>query len=138
MLLLMIYSLIHHLFLVFGGMSNAYMQAFILGSTDTTAATLTWALALLLNNRDALRKVQQELDKQIGRERQVNESDTKNLVYLQAVLKETLRLHPVAPLLAPRESSEDCTVAGYHVPAGTRLLVNASKFHRDPHVWTDP
>ena len=100
--------------------------------------TLTWALTLLLNNRETLAKVQQELDEQVGRERQVKESDIKNLVYLQAVLKETLRLYPAVPLLIPHQSSEDCTVAGYHVPAGTRLLVNISKFHRDPNVWPDP
>jgi cytochrome P450 len=33
---------------------------------------------------------------------------------------------------------EDCTLVGYHVPAGTRLLVDLSKIHRDPHVWSDP
>ncbi|GMN22093.1 hypothetical protein TIFTF001_040179 [Ficus carica] len=87
---------------------------------------------------DSLRRVQQELDENVGRERQVRESDVKNLIYLQAVIKETLRLYPAGPLLAPRESSEDCTVGGYQIPAGTRLLVNASKLHRDPNVWSDP
>jgi len=62
----------------------------------------------------------------------------KNLVYLQAILKETMRLYPAGPLSVPHESLEDCTLAGYHVPAGTRLLVNLSKLHRDPHVWSDP
>ena len=114
------------------------MQSLILGGSDTSMVTLIWALALLLNNRDTLRRAQQELDEQVGRERQVKESDIKNLVYLQAVLKETLRLYPAGPLLMPHQSSEDCTVAGYHIPAGTRLLVNVSKVHRDPSVWPDP
>lgn len=114
------------------------MQAIVLGATDTTAIQLTWAVALLLNNREALKKAQQELDLQVGREREVKESDVKNLVYLQAVVKETMRLYPSAPLLIPHESSEDCTIAGYHVPAGTRLFVNVSKIHRDPNVWSDP
>ena len=99
--------------------------------------TLAWAVALLLNNKDALKKAQQELDEQIGRQRQVNESDIAKLVYLQAVVKETLRLYP-PPFLAPRESAEYCTVAGFHVPAGTRLFVNAAKVHRDPSVWSEP
>ncbi|KAK8482923.1 hypothetical protein V6N11_019803 [Hibiscus sabdariffa] len=50
------------------------------------------------------------------------------------VIKETLRLYPPAPLV-PRETIEDCTVAGFHVPSGTRLLVNLRKLQRDPNVW---
>ncbi|KAB1220499.1 Cytochrome P450 82C4 [Morella rubra] len=118
--------------------TKATCLAIVLGATDTTAIQLTWAVALLLNNREALKKAQQELDLQVGREREVKESDVKNLVYLQAVVKETMRLYPSAPLLIPHESSEDCTIAGYHVPAGTRLFVNVSKIHRDPNVWSDP
>jgi cytochrome P450 len=114
------------------------LQSLIVAGTDTTSTTLTWALSLLLNNRKALKKAQQEVDVQIEKERQVKESDIKNLVYLQAILKETLRLYPAGPLSIPHESMEDCTLAGYHVPAGTQLLVNFSKIHRDPHVWSDP
>ncbi|XP_062097187.1 cytochrome P450 CYP82D47-like [Humulus lupulus] len=118
--------------------NKATCVAFILGSSDTTAAMLTWALALLLNNREALKKAQQELNEQIGTERRVKESDTKNLVYLQAIVKETLRLYPGFPLLVPHESTEACTLGGYHVSSGTRLMVNASKLQRDPKVWSEP
>ncbi|KAL0415820.1 UNVERIFIED_CONTAM: cytochrome [Sesamum latifolium] len=77
--------------------------------------------------------------RQAHRQRKTSkESDLEKLVYIQAIIKETLRLQPPAPLLPPRESVEDCTVAGYHIPAGTRLMVNAWKLHRDPRVWTDP
>ena len=100
--------------------------------------TLIWALALLLNNRSSLNKAQEELDKHVGRDRQVNESDLNNLVYLQAIFKETLRLYPPGPLAVPHEALEDCTVGGYHVPKGTRLLINLSKLHRDPNIWSDP
>ncbi|KAM4079768.1 hypothetical protein ACB094_09G140000 [Castanea mollissima] len=110
----------------------------ILAASDTSTVTLTWALALLLNNREALTKAQEELDIQIGKDRQVKESDLKNLVYLQAIIKETMRLNPAAPLLVPHESMEDCTLAGYHIPAGTRLLVNATKLQRDPNLGEDP
>ncbi|KAG7943801.1 hypothetical protein I3843_15G062700 [Carya illinoinensis] len=118
--------------------TKATCLTLILGGSDTTTVTLTWALSLLLNDREALKKVQQELDLQVGKERQVKDSDIQNLAYLEAVIKETMRLYPAAPLLVPHESSEDCTFAGYYVPAGTRLLVNLSKIHRDPHVWQDP
>ncbi|KAL6277444.1 hypothetical protein ACE6H2_021045 [Prunus campanulata] len=118
--------------------NKATCLALILGGTDTTTVTLTWALSLLLNNREALRKAQHELDMHVGRERQVKETDVKNLVYLQAIVKETMRLYPAAPLSVPHECMEDCTVASYHVKAGTRLLVNLSKIQRDPNVWVDP
>ncbi|XP_062022925.1 cytochrome P450 CYP82D47-like [Rosa rugosa] len=118
--------------------NKATCLALILGGTDTTTVTLTWALSLLVNNPSILKKAQNELDTKVGRNRQVNESDVKNLVYLQAIIKETLRLYPAVPLLAPHESTEDCTVGNYHVPAKTRLIVNIWKLHRDPNVWLDP
>ncbi|KAJ6675736.1 CYTOCHROME P450 82C3-RELATED [Salix viminalis] len=62
----------------------------------------------------------------------------KNLVYLQAIIKETFRLYPAVPLSVPHESMEECIVGGYHIPVGTRLFTNLSKIHRDPQVWSDP
>ncbi|RXH91258.1 hypothetical protein DVH24_020281 [Malus domestica] len=59
----------------------------ILGGTDPIIATLAWVLSLLLSNREALRKAQEELDKQVGREGQVKESDVKNLVYSKQLSK---------------------------------------------------
>ncbi|KAJ0025969.1 hypothetical protein Pint_08881 [Pistacia integerrima] len=118
--------------------NKATCLAMILGGTDTTTVTLTWAVALLLNNRHVLEKAQNELDTHVGRERLVQESDMRNLVYFQSILKETLRLYPAAPLSVPHESLEDCSIGGYHVPARTRLFVNLSKLHRDPKVWCNP
>ncbi|PIN02725.1 Cytochrome P450 CYP2 subfamily [Handroanthus impetiginosus] len=118
--------------------NKATCQAVILGGTDTMTVTLTWALSLLLNNPDALKKAQEELDLHIGPQREVKESDLENLVYIKAIIKETLRLYPAASLLPSRKAVEDCTVAGYHVPAGTHLIVNAWKLHRDPRFWSDP
>ncbi|KAM0951522.1 putative cytochrome P450 [Dioscorea sansibarensis] len=110
----------------------------ILGGSDTTAISLTRVLTHLLNNPDVMKKTQTELDEQVGVNRVVNESDIKNLIYLQAVIKESFRLTPSAELLFPRETVEDCTVAGFQIPAGTQVIVNAWKLHRDPHVWPNP
>ncbi|KAL2319298.1 hypothetical protein Fmac_028267 [Flemingia macrophylla] len=110
----------------------------ILTGSGSTAITLTWALSLLLNNPRVLKAAQQELDKHIGKERWVQESDIKDLIYLQAIVKETLRLYPPAPLTGIREAMEDCCVAGYHVSKGTRLLINLWKLQRDPQVWSNP
>ena len=110
----------------------------ILGGTDTTSVTLTWALSLLVNHPEVLKKVHAELDTHVGKERQVSGSDLKNLTYLDAIIKETLRLYPAAPLPVPRESITDCMVGGYHIPADTWLFVNLYKLHRDPQVWPEP
>ncbi|RZC43553.1 hypothetical protein C5167_036502 [Papaver somniferum] len=110
----------------------------ILAATDTTSVSLTWALSLLLTNPRVLRKVQDELDTVVGKERNVEDRDVNDLVYLQAVTKETLRLYPAGPLAVPHEAIENCNVGGYEVKAGTRLLVNLWKIHRDPRVWSNP
>ncbi|KAJ0980322.1 hypothetical protein J5N97_008577 [Dioscorea zingiberensis] len=110
----------------------------ILGGTDTTSTSLTKVLANLLNHREVLKKVQEELDEQVGRDRVVNESDTKKLVYLQAVIKESFRMTPPDPFLIRRATQKDCILAGYHVPKGTQVLVNAWKVHNDPNVWPEP
>lgn len=109
-----------------------------MGGSDTTATTLTWAMCLLLRNPLVLEKAREEIDMQIGKERCVNESDISKLVYLQAIVKETLRLYPPAPFSSPREFNEDCTIGGYHVKKGTRLIPNLWKIQRDPSVWSDP
>ncbi|PWA57966.1 cytochrome P450 monooxygenase [Artemisia annua] len=115
-----------------------FYQALISAGLDTTSVTLTWALSLLLNNPKALKTVQDEIDEHVGRKRPVAESDMKNLVYLEAVIKETLRLYPAAPLAVPYKSMEDCVVSGYNIPKGTRLLINLWKLQHDPNSWSDP
>ncbi|KAE8675292.1 putative Cytochrome P450 [Hibiscus syriacus] len=118
--------------------NKATCLALVLAAEDTTAVTLTWILSLLLNNRDALNKLRNELDIHVGNNRLVEETDMKNLVYLQAVIKETMRLYPAAPISLIHEAAEDCTVSGYHVPAGTWLITNLYKLQHDPRTWSDP
>jgi fraxetin 5-hydroxylase len=100
--------------------------------------TLSWALSLLINNPDTLKKAQEEVDFHVGKERKVEESDVSKLVYLHSILKETLRLRPSFPLNVPHEATEDMTIGGYDVPAGTLVMFNLWKMHRDPRIWKDP
>ncbi|GMP47490.1 hypothetical protein CsSME_00015191 [Camellia sinensis var. sinensis] len=65
---------------------KAICLSMILGGNETTGVSLTWAISLLLNNRHVLKKAQDELDIHVGKNRQVDESDIKNLLYLQAIL----------------------------------------------------
>ncbi|KAG0525218.1 hypothetical protein BDA96_06G036900 [Sorghum bicolor] len=106
--------------------------------TDTTSATIEWGMAQLLNHPAAMAKAQAEIDEVVGTARILEEADLPNLPYLMCIVTETLRLHPVAPLLAPHESASHCSVGGYDVPAGTMLLVNVHAMHRDPRVWEEP
>ncbi|KAL1144135.1 hypothetical protein V6Z11_A11G209200 [Gossypium hirsutum] len=62
-----------------------------------------------------------------------------NMVYLQAIVKETLCLYPPEPVISLRAASEDCTLStGYRIPSGTRLMVNAWKIQRNERVWPEP
>jgi typhasterol/6-deoxotyphasterol 2alpha-hydroxylase len=74
----------------------------------------------------------------IGQDRWVEEKDMPNLPYIKAILKESLRLHPVTPLLVPRKTREDCKVAGYDIPEDTRILVSVWSIGRDPKLWDKP
>ncbi|KAK8687242.1 hypothetical protein V6N13_086068 [Hibiscus sabdariffa] len=111
----------------------------VVGGGDTTMVTMTWALSLLLNNPGVLKKAQDELDKHVGKHRALEESDIKNLPYLQAIIKETLRLYPPGPVIGLRSATEDCILStGHRVPSGTRLLINAWKIQRDERIWPNP
>lgn len=67
----------------------------------------------------------------------VDESRIDELKYIQAIVKETLRLHPSAPLLVPRECREKCNINGYEIPAKARIFVNAWAIGRDPKYWNE-
>ncbi|KAG7943795.1 hypothetical protein I3843_15G062100 [Carya illinoinensis] len=117
--------------------NKATCLAIIVGGTDTIMVSLTWALALLLNNHHALRKAQEEMEVHVGKGRLVTEEDISKLSYLQAIVKEVLRLYPPGPTTA-REAIQDCTIGGYHVQKGSLIIVNMWKIQTDPRVWSDP
>lgn len=111
----------------------------IFRGTDTVAVLIEWILARMVLHPDVQSAVQEELDRIVGRARAVTESDVSEMVYLPAVIKEVLRLHPPGPLLSwARLAITDTLVGGYHVPAGTTAMVNMWAITRDPHLWEDP
>ena len=107
-------------------------------SMDTSATSIDWILTELIKHPRIMKKVQKELENMVGLERMVEESDLDSLEYLDMVVKETMRLHPVAPLLIPHEAMEDCTINGYHIPRKSRILINVWAIGRDPSVWHEP
>ncbi|KAI4353956.1 hypothetical protein L6164_002872 [Bauhinia variegata] len=99
--------------------------------------TIERGLKELINHPNIMEKARKEIDSVIGKDRIVTEADIANLPYLQAVVKETLRLHPPGPLLL-RKSTAKCTVAGYDIPANTWLFINVWALSRDSKYWDDP
>ncbi|CAI0559068.1 unnamed protein product [Linum tenue] len=125
---------------IHGGGDNreeVQMDLFVAG-TDTTATTLEWAMTELLHNPNALTKVKEELDQMIGKDYHLEESDISRLPYLQAVIKETYRLHPPLPLLLPHKAGADVEIDGFTVPKGAQVLVNLWAIGRDSMIWNDP
>jgi len=114
------------------------LQSLLLAGTDTSALTLEWAMANLLNHPEVIKKAKQEIDAHVGLNCLVEESDMSKLPYIQCIVYETLRLHPAAPIWSPHLSSEDCTIGKYNLPKDTIVLVNAWTVHQDPKVWSDP
>nr|BAJ08041.1 flavonoid 3',5'-hydroxylase [Cyclamen graecum] len=106
--------------------------------TDTSSSVIEWSLAEMIQNPKILAHAQEEMDRVIGRERRLQESDLSKLPYLQAICKEGFRKHPSTPLNLPRVSSEACEVNGYYIPKNTRLSVNIWAIGRDPDVWENP
>ncbi|XP_022156837.1 geraniol 8-hydroxylase-like [Momordica charantia] len=118
-------------------MEHLILILFIAGS-DTTSATLQWAMAELLRNPDKLAKATAEIRQVLGKNKPVEEADIPRLPYLQAVVKEACRLYPVAPLLLPRKAQREVEIGGFTIPKDAQVLVNAWAIGRDPRSWENP
>lgn len=105
--------------------------------TDTTYTVLEWAMSELLKHPEVMKKLQNEVREKAGEKEYINEDDLEKMLYLKAVMKETLRLHPPIPLLVPRESTQDIKLKSYQIKARTRVMINAWAIGRDPEVWED-
>ena len=105
---------------------------------DTTAAVLEWLMAELVRNPQVMKKAREEVRRVVGKKLKVEMNDINQMDYLKCVLKENLRLHPPAPLLAPRETTARVEIGGYDIPARTRVFVNAWAIQRHPSFWDQP
>ncbi|KAI4373756.1 hypothetical protein MLD38_011840 [Melastoma candidum] len=113
------------------------MDIFIAG-VDTGSILLVWTMTELVKNPRVMKKLQDEIRSRIGNKRLVTEDDLGQLQYMKLVLKESMRLHPLAVLLLPRETMRHFKLFGYDIPAGTRIHVNVWGIGRDPNLWEDP
>ncbi|CAI9262936.1 unnamed protein product [Lactuca saligna] len=113
------------------------LEIFLAGS-ETTSSTVEWALSELLRAPDKMIRAKHELNSVIGSNEKLEESSIDNLPYLQAIIKETLRLHAPIPFLVPRKAAHDTDFMGYHILKDTQLFVNAWAIGRDPECWENP
>jgi cytochrome P450 len=100
----------------------------------TTTLTSQSAMVEILRNPNVGKKARLEFDQVIGLKRAIEEFDIPQLKYIQAILKEMLRLHAIVPLLVPHQSMSATKAFGYDIPAKTRLLVNVWAIGRDPLI----
>ncbi|KAF5208215.1 Cytochrome p450 [Thalictrum thalictroides] len=116
----------------------AVLWEMIFRGTDTTSLLTEWVMAELVLNPNIQAKLQKELDRVVGN-KSVTDADIANLPYLQAVVKETLRVHPPGPLLSwSRYSISDMQLNnGMVIPANTTAMVNMWAITHDPNVWNE-
>ncbi|XP_016567381.2 geraniol 8-hydroxylase isoform X1 [Capsicum annuum] len=105
---------------------------------DPTTTTLEWAMAEVLKNPEIMKKVQVELAEIIEKELPIEEADVSQLPFLQCIIKETLRMHPSAPLLLPRTVEQDVELCDYIIPKSSQVLINVWAIGRDSTFWEDP
>lgn len=92
----------------------------------------------LMLHQDVITKLQEELAEVVGINNTVEEFHIQKLQYLQAIVKEALRLHPPAPLVIPRWTTQDCNVGGCKIPKNAKVFLNVWAMHRDPQFWDNP
>ncbi|XVE56654.1 hypothetical protein DITRI_Ditri04bG0028000 [Diplodiscus trichospermus] len=109
-----------------------------MAGTETTSTTIEWVMAELLKNPNVMKKVQKEVRNVAGKKSEVDVNDINQMEYLKCVVKETLRLHPAAPLLVPRETTASVKLGGYDIPSNVTVLINAWAIQRDPNWWENP
>ncbi|XP_057781287.1 6,7,8-trihydroxycoumarin synthase-like isoform X2 [Salvia miltiorrhiza] len=123
---------------VLGVLIKALLMNIFIAATDTTTVSIVWTMTALMKAPTVMKKVQAEIRNLIGENGKLDEGDLPNLPYLKAVIKETLRLYPPAPLLVPRQTIEKCTLEGYEIQPNTVVFVNAWAVARDPKYWENP
>ncbi|KAI3854718.1 hypothetical protein MKX03_028096 [Papaver bracteatum] len=111
----------------------AIYEAYLLG-VDSTSTTTTWALAFLMREPSVQEKLYQDLKNFTADNNRtmLKVEDVNKLPYLQAVVKETMRMKPIAPLAIPHKECKD------KVDKGNNIMVNIHSLHHTEKVWREP
>ncbi|KAI4592086.1 hypothetical protein KJ359_011877 [Pestalotiopsis sp. 9143b] len=111
---------------------------FLIAGHETTSGTLSYAMYELLRKPDEYRKVREEVDRVVGNGPVTVEHMTK-LPYIEAVLRETLRLDSPIPVLTRQTNGQDQMLRGkYAISKDDVCLAFLPRVHTDPAVYKDP
>lgn len=116
---------------------KAIILDMIFGAIDTSQTSIEWIMSELIRHPRVMKVLQEEIKNVIVDCEFVEESHLAKLDYLDMVVKETMRLHPVAPLLLPHESMQDIVIDGYYIQKNSRIIVNNWGIGRDPRIWSE-
>ncbi|KAJ3674378.1 hypothetical protein LUZ60_004994 [Juncus effusus] len=117
---------------------KALLTDLFVGGGESNSITIEWAMAELLRNPTAMSKARAELRNTLG-SKQVEESDIAKLPYLQAIVKETMRLYPARPLMLPHKVTKaGIEISGFTLPKNARVMINVWAIGRDPTAWSEP
>uniref|UniRef100_A0A4W5PLP8 Cytochrome P450, family 1, subfamily C, polypeptide 2 n=1 Tax=Hucho hucho TaxID=62062 RepID=A0A4W5PLP8_9TELE len=105
---------------------------------DTVSTFLHWMLLLLVKYPNIQTKLQEQIDKVVGRDRLPCIEDKASLAYLDAVIYETMRYTSFVPLTIPHSTTSDVTIEGFHIPKDTVVFINQWSVNHDPLQWKDP
>ena len=109
-----------------------------MAGADPVTAWIHWALVYLAAYPDVQKKVREELDSVVGRDRFPKQSDQSSLPYLKAFMHELNRAITLVPLGHMHAASADVQLQGYTIPKGSVIVSNLWGIHNDPAVWSDP
>uniref|UniRef100_A0A8C8VET1 Uncharacterized protein n=1 Tax=Pelusios castaneus TaxID=367368 RepID=A0A8C8VET1_9SAUR len=107
-------------------------------ATETTTVTMCWALLYMLLYPDVQKKVHEEIDNVIGRDRPPKVEDQVNLPYTNAVIHETQRCGDVVFAGVPRITYRDTEVQGFFIPKETTIIMFLSSVLKDETIWEKP
>ncbi|XP_003409011.1 steroid 17-alpha-hydroxylase/17,20 lyase [Loxodonta africana] len=105
---------------------------------ETTTSVMKWTVAFLLHNPQVKKKIQEEIDQNIGFSRTPTLSDRNHLVLLEATIREVLRIRPIAPLLTPHMASTDSSIGEFTIDKGTNVIINLWALHHSEKEWHQP
>ncbi|XP_076935354.1 7-ethoxycoumarin O-deethylase-like [Bidens hawaiensis] len=117
---------------------TALIVELLIAGTDTIACTTTWLMSELLLNPHMFSRVREEVSQIVEEDGKIEEAKTLNLPYLQAVIKETLRLHAGSPILAPHVTQTEVKIGSYVIPKNTQIIVNGWVMAQDSRYWENP